>query len=150
MFNYKKFVFKKFSQAQPAQTQSGKILNELDPNKSTGKILDELDTNKPVDKKVEDQNDPVAQEVAKKLTEFKRKFDMESDTYTSASSALGEVKKSPFAKVIPGDLTDPCKTIGDALNEENVFSPEDIQSIYQSYISSFQRKLSALKKNGTR
>ena len=120
MFNYKKFVFKKFSQAQPAQTQSGKILNELDPNKSTGKILDELDTNKSVDKKVEEQVSARAQEKARSVNNAKRQLGVFEDTFEKLGEALQEVSKdSPFASVEPGNLVKACDSVAKTLNKEN-------------------------------
>jgi len=144
MFNYKKFVFKKFSQAQPAQTQSGKILNELDPNKSTGKILDELDTNKSVDKKVEEQVSARAQEKARSVNNAKRQLGVFEDTFEKLGEALQEVSKdSPFASVEPGNLVKACDSVAKTLNKENVITPDEIQDIYQQYIEAFQNMLSA-------
>jgi hypothetical protein len=131
MFNYKKFVFKKFAEDKPTQSQSGKI-------------LDELDTNKPVDKKVEEQVSARAQEKARSFNNAYRQWGLFKDTFEKLNSALQEVSKdSPFASVEPGNLVKACDSVAKTLNKENVITPDEIQDIYQQYIEAFQNMLSA-------
>lgn len=143
MFNYKKFVFKKFAEDKPTQSQPGKILNELDPNKSTGKILNELESKNPSDEKAKQQVSARAQEKARSFNNAMRQLGVFKDTFEQLQKALAEVTESPFSKIQPGSMAKPCESAGEILDPKNVITPDEIQDIYQQYIEAFQNMLSA-------
>ncbi len=124
MFNYKKF--KKIALDQPAQPQSGKILNELDPST-------------PSEEQAKEQVNAEAQKKAAGLNNAFRYYGTAKNLFEKLTAALAEVKSSPYASIQPGRLTDACNAIGKTLDAENVINPDEIQDIYQQYINAFKK-----------
>jgi len=131
MFNFKKFAQVKPS-SQPASAGSSEILNEINQSPTSGNEADQQ-----ADKKI--------QEYKKEYNISLMNYEKEKETFEQLKNALAEIQKdSPFAKVVPVNLSQACEKTTEIMN--NFSTPEEIADIYKQYIDLFQ-KLPALFQN---